>query len=264
MFANSPFYEGRATGDKCERAKVWLAVDPDRQGLLPALWKPESGIRDYVEWALEAPMFLFKRNGKAMRNTGQTFRGFWTDGFQGAKPDVHDWEMHLNTLFPEVRLKHTIEVRGGDSQSSLNAPAIPALWTGIFYDRSALDQADALSESFTYDEMEALRPEIAKLGLLAPFRGKRVADVAQRVLSIAKEGLSRRRRISSEGSAPPTRSSGTCRPNRRRSGPRSFAARSCDAAGKVCHRARAGRHDNGVTVRLVARLDENIDKIADF
>src|SRR6185436_17178643 len=116
------------------RARVWLAVDPDRQGLLPRLWHPKSVIRDYVEWALDSPMFLFKRDGKVVRNTGQKFRAFMSDGFEGYKPDVHDWETHLNTLFPEVRLKDTLEVRGGDSLPERLAPAIPALWTGVLYD----------------------------------------------------------------------------------------------------------------------------------
>jgi glutamate--cysteine ligase len=199
MFANSPFYEGRVTGDKSERAKVWLAVDPDRQGLLPCLWKHDARFRDYVEWALDVPMFLVKRPGRIVKNTGQTFRSFWNDGFQGETPDIHDWELHLNTLFPEVRLKHTIEVRGADSQSRLRAPALPALWTGILYDGTALDEADAFSESFTYDEMQALRPELAKLGLGAPFRGKPLAAAAARLLAIASGGLSRRKRLSKEG-----------------------------------------------------------------
>jgi glutamate--cysteine ligase len=199
MFANSPFYEGRVTGDKSERVKVWLAVDPDRQGLLPKIWSPESAIRDYVEWALSAPMFLFKRDGKVVRNTGQTFRAFMSDGFEGHKPDLHDWEVHLNTLFPEVRLKHTLEVRGSDSQSLALFAALPAVWTGILYDEDALAAAEAFSSSFTYDEMEALRPEIAKLGLRATFRKKPLADAAVRVLEIAERGLARRKRLSSDG-----------------------------------------------------------------
>jgi glutamate--cysteine ligase len=200
MFANSPFYEGRLTGDKSERAKVWLSVDSDRQGLLPALWKQDSRIRDYVEWALDVPMFLVKREGgRIVRNTGQTFRRFWQDGFQGEKPDLHDWELHLNTLFPEVRLKHTIEVRGGDSQTALLASAVPALWTGVLYDSVALDQAEALGESFTYDEMQALRPEIAKHGMGARFRGRSMVETAQRLVAIATDGLARRKRMSQDG-----------------------------------------------------------------
>jgi glutamate--cysteine ligase len=199
MMANSPFYEGKITGDRCERARVWLAVDPDRQGLLPALFREGAKIKDYVEWALDVPMFLLKRDGKVLRNTGQTFRSFLADGFEGQRADMHDWEMHLNTLFPEVRLKHTIEVRGGDSLPMRYAMGLPALWTGILYDPKALADAEAMSASFTYEEMQALRPEIAKKGLRAMFRSKPLAEPAQRLLAIAKEGLGRRGRLSKDG-----------------------------------------------------------------
>ena len=199
MFANSPFYEEKLTGERSERAKVWLAVDPDRQGLLPSLWKADSSFNDYVEWALDVPMFLIKRNGKVVANTGQTFRSFWNDGFQGEKPDLHDWEMHLNTLFPEVRLKHTIEVRGNDSQSVRLAAGIPALFTGILYDAGALAAAEALTASFTFDEMQSLRSEVAKLGLAARLRGKPATETAQALLEIAKQGLVRRGRRGPDG-----------------------------------------------------------------
>jgi glutamate--cysteine ligase len=199
MFANSPFYEGKLSGERSERAKVWLAVDPDRQGLLPALWKADSSFEDYVEWALDVPMFLIKRNGKVVANTGQTFRAFAADGFRGEKADLHDWELHLNTLFPEVRLKHTIEVRGNDSQSTALTSAVPALFTGILYDDTALGQAEKLVETFTYDEMQALRTEVAKHGLSARLRGRPVADAAQALVGIANGGLARRARRSASG-----------------------------------------------------------------
>jgi glutamate--cysteine ligase len=199
IFANSPFYEGYLTGKRSERAEVWLAVDPDRQGLLPPMWSPKSRLLDYVNWALDAPMFLIKRGDQVLKNTGQTFRAFMKDGFGGQRADLHDWEIHLNTLFPEVRLKNTLEVRGGDSLPTRYAPALPALWTGILYDERALDEADSLTESFTAAEMEALRPAVAKEGVSAMFRGKRLAAVAERVLTIANGGLARRARRNDDG-----------------------------------------------------------------
>jgi glutamate--cysteine ligase len=199
IFANSPFHEGKVTGRRSERAEVWLSVDPDRQGLLPSLWKADSSFEDYVEWALDVPMFLIKRGGKVLANTGQTFRAFWADGFQGEEADIHDWELHLNTLFPEVRLKHTIEVRGNDSQNVPLAAAIPAFFTGILYDGRALDEAENVVASFTFDEMEALRADVAGRALLAQLRGRPVAEMAQTLLAIAKGGLARRGRRSQEG-----------------------------------------------------------------
>jgi glutamate--cysteine ligase len=199
MFANSPFYEGKLWGGRSYRAKVWLDVDNDRAGLVPNAWKEGSRYRDYIEWALDVPMFLVKRGGEVFENTGQSFRSFLTHGFRGQRATMIDWETHCNTVFPEVRLKRTIEVRGADSLPADLACALPALWTGIFYDDKALAQADDLSRDYTYEEVLALRQEIPEKALGARFRGKPLADVAQKLLEIAKGGLERRARLSRDG-----------------------------------------------------------------
>jgi glutamate--cysteine ligase len=199
MFANSPFIEGRLSGGRSVRAKVWLDVDPDRQGLLRNVLERGRKFQDYVEWALDAPMFLFKRGGEIHINTGQSFRSFVKHGFHGLKPTVADWELHLNTLFPEVRLKRTIEVRGADSLPSNLACALPALWTGLLYDTRALDEADALSDDFRFAELEAVRSAIAEKALAAEFRGRPLAALAERVLEIATRGLGRRGRLNRNG-----------------------------------------------------------------
>lgn len=199
MFANSPFYEGRLFGGKSYRAKVWLSVDPSRQGMLKRLMEPGARFVDYVEWALDAPMFMIKRNGEALENTAQTFRTFLKEGREGERATRSDWEMHLNTLFPEVRLKRTIEVRGADSLPGNLICALPGLWTGILYDAKALDEAEELSASWTFDELTAIRPEISSHALAATFRGKPLASYAERLLEIAMGGLSRRARLNKNG-----------------------------------------------------------------
>lgn len=204
MFANSPFYEGRVWGGRSYRAKVWLSVDPDRDGLIPKVLEEGRTFADYVEWALDAPMFVIKRGGLIIENTGQSFRSFMKYGFAGPDGVKHratmdDWVTHLNTLFPEVRLKRTLEVRGGDSLPQSLTCALPALWTGILYDPKALDEAEALTADYRYEELSALRPDIAARALRAEFRGKPLADVASRVVDIATGGLSRRARLSRSG-----------------------------------------------------------------
>ncbi|HEU4408045.1 MAG TPA: glutamate-cysteine ligase family protein [Polyangiaceae bacterium] len=199
MFANSPFVEGRPFGGRSYRARVWLDVDPDRQGLVPGVFGENSTYDDYIRWALDVPMFLFKRGGKAVENTGQTFRSFLRDGFEGHRPTMVDWETHLNTLFPEVRLKRTIEVRGADSLPAELACALPALWAGIFYDERALAEAEALVGDMTHDELVALRQQVPQLALESPFRGGRLVSLAERVVSIAEGGLERRARLSRDG-----------------------------------------------------------------
>jgi glutamate--cysteine ligase len=111
MFANSPLVEARLTGERTHRARIWLDTDPDRTGLLTFMWDAHASFEKYIAWALDIPMFLVKRAGHVVHNTGQTFRAFMRDGFQGTEATAEDWTTHLGTLFPEVRLKKTIELR---------------------------------------------------------------------------------------------------------------------------------------------------------
>jgi glutamate--cysteine ligase len=199
MFANGPFVEGRPFGGKSRRIEAWLNVDPSRQGLLPSMWSPESTLDDYVTWALDAPMFMFVRHGQAILNTGQTFRSFFDEGYAGHRATLKDWTTHLNTLFPEVRLKQTIEVRGADSVPSRYVAALPALWTGIFYDPVALDEAERLTQDWSYPAMMALRNNLGHEGLSATFEGQSVAHLAEKIFTIAHDGLVRRSRLDDAG-----------------------------------------------------------------
>jgi len=199
LFANSPWKEEAAHGGLTYRGRVWLDVDPDRSGLVPQMWAKDASFASYVEWALDVPMFLFKRDGQKVANTGQTFKSFWKNGFQGYQATQADWQLHLNTLFPEVRLKKTIEVRGADSQGSGLACALPALWTGLFYDDRALEEADALTADWSFEEVESARAEIWQKGLRATFRGEALVKVAERVVAISEGGLERRALLNAKG-----------------------------------------------------------------
>jgi len=198
MFSNAPFVDGRVFGGRSARQIVWFHVDPDRQGLLPHMWDRKATLDDYVQWALDVPMFLLKRNGGMVANTGQTFRSFLHDGFGGHRATMSDWKMHLNTLFPEVRLKNVIEMRCADSLPFEVMCALPALWTGILYDDIALEQAERLSWEWTYEQMEHVRELAIMRGLETPFMGTRLVDAAQAVFRIARDGLQRRRRLHPE------------------------------------------------------------------
>ena len=199
MFANSPYVEGRAFGGVTMRGRVWLDVDPSRTGLLPAMWRPKARFADYVAWALAAPMFVVKRGDDFLPNTKQTFAQFLADGLEGQRATQADWRTHLNTLFPEVRLKRTIEIRAADSQGPLMTSALHALYAGLLYDAKALDELEALVAPWTYEEVDASRKTLWRDGLRTPFRGRPLADAAQRVVEVAKGGLSRRGRKNASG-----------------------------------------------------------------
>lgn len=200
VFSNAPFAEGRTNGLKSLRGDVWLRMDPSRSGLIPALWgKRDIGYADYAEWALDAGMFLIKRGDRVVANTGQTFRDFLVSGFEGHRATLADWRLHLNTLFPEARLKGTLEVRCGDSLPPPLANSLLALWTGIFYDARALDEVTALTESLRYEAVEASRPGLLREGLRGTLAGEPVRPLAERLVEIAHAGLERRNRRNAAG-----------------------------------------------------------------
>ena len=198
LFANSPFREGEATGYVSLRSHVWTDLDPDRTGILPFVFDDGFGFERYVDYALDVPMYFVVRDGKYIDASGQSFRDF-LDGnlpaLPGEKPTMGDWEDHTTTLFPEVRLKRFIEMRGADGGPWRRICALPAFWVGLLYDSEAMDAAWDLVKDWTADEVTALRNEVPATGLETPFRNRQVIDIAREVLEISRLGLKNRARL---------------------------------------------------------------------
>jgi glutamate--cysteine ligase len=156
-----------------------------------------------VDWALDAPMYFVVRDGRYRDMTSQTFRQFMQgkapDDLPNPKPTMGDWENHLSTLFPEVRLKKFLEMRGADGGPWRRICALPALWVGLLYDQTSLDAAKELIANWTEDERQALRDAVPKSALATPFRNHTVLDIAKDVVGLARDGL-RRRAIPGNGS----------------------------------------------------------------
>jgi glutamate--cysteine ligase len=198
--ANAPFAEGRVSTLKSERLDVWLNMDPNRSGLLQRLWTtPRPRYRDYVEWALDAGMFFIKRGDRLVHNTGQTFRDFLTHGFEGERATQGDWVRHLATLFPEARLKTTLEVRTCDALPEELTMAVPALFTGLLYDDAALAEAEEVAAPVSFEAALQSRAEVPRLGLQGQLGARPIRAVAERLLEIARGGLSRRQRRNEQG-----------------------------------------------------------------
>jgi glutamate--cysteine ligase len=200
MTANSPFIEGRVSRRKSERGDVWLHMDPSRSGLVTAVsGKARPRYHDYVEWALDAGMFLFRRGGAFVHNTGQTFRSFLEEGYEGHRATFGDWALHVNTLFPEARLKRTLEMRACDMLPERLGGAVHALLTGILYDRTSLDAAAELVARWSAESLTAARPALVTEGLAASIDGTPARGFAEQVVEIASAGLSRRDRRDENG-----------------------------------------------------------------
>ena len=204
VFANSSLSEGKANGFISRRLHAWSHTDPDRTGLLPMVFEPGFGYRRYVEWALDVPMFFVVRGDHYEPAEGMTFRQFMKRGRAELRPTLADFDRHLATLFPEVRLKHIIEVRGADAVPPGLTCSLPALWKGLLYDADAREAAWELVRGSSQEEREAARADVARRGLAAHFAGRPVLGIAREVAEIAREGL---RRIGHAGRRDPDESS---------------------------------------------------------
>ena len=198
LFANSPFLDGKPSGYLSFRSHIWLDTDKARTGMLPFAFEPGFGFDRYAEHALDVPMYFVIRNGEYINVAGESFRAFM-DGklpqLPGARPTVKDWENHLSTLFPEVRLKQFLEMRGADMGDRDHVLALAALWVGLLYDQEALDSAWDLVSDWTNEEREALRRDTPRTALHTTFRQGTVMDIARLVVELASDGLRRRRQV---------------------------------------------------------------------
>jgi glutamate--cysteine ligase len=192
MFASSPFREGKPNGFVSYRAHVWTDVDNARSGMLPWVFEEGMSFERYVDYALDVPMYFVYRDGKYHDVAGKSFRDFMQrklPGLEKHEPTLADWADHLTTIFPEVRLKKFLEMRGADGGPWRRICALPALWVGVYYDQTALDAAWDMVKDWTAEERSALRESVPKLGLKTPFRNTNVQALAARMLEISRAGL---------------------------------------------------------------------------
>ncbi|MEK9212381.1 glutamate--cysteine ligase [Sphingomonas sp. 2378] len=203
LFANSPFTEGKPNGMLSFRSHIWSDTDPARTGMLPFVFEDGFGYERYADYALDVPMYFVYRDGKYIDAAGLSFRDFLKGELSvlpGELPTIEDWNDHLSTAFPEVRLKTFLEMRGADGGPWNRICALPALWVGLLYDDAALDAAWDLVKGWSLTERQALRDAVPELALDAPLPGGgRLRDIAGEVLDIAHAGLAARGRLNGAG-----------------------------------------------------------------
>ena len=198
IFANSPFTEGKPNGFLSFRSEIWRDTDPDRTGMLPFAFEAGMGFERYVDYALSVPMYFIKRGADYVDVAGSSFRDLMAgklSSLPGERATISDWANHLTTLFPEVRLKRYLEMRGADAGPREHICALSALWTGILYDQQALDAAWDLVKDWTAAERQQLRDEVPRAGFNAGVGGRKVRGLARDMVFLARTGLERRRRL---------------------------------------------------------------------
>ncbi len=198
-FANSPLYEGRVNGLQSNRNEVWEEVDPDRCGLPAFLFDEDFSFEKYIDWALATPMFFIKRDGAYIAHH-RPFADFLAEGLVGPNGTRHrasfaDWELHLSTLFPEVRIKPFIEVRGVDSVGSRFVCALPALLKGLLYDDASCQAAWELVGPYDH----AGRMDLWRRGRRQGIHDPEILASARGLVALAREALDRMAVLDSKG-----------------------------------------------------------------
>ena len=203
LFASSPFTEGKPNGLVSWRGEIWRDTDNNRAGLIPFAFERNFGFSDYVDWALDVPMYFVVRDGRYHDCTHVTFRQFLDGALKGEiaawEPTMGDWTNHLSTLFPDVRLKRFLEMRGADGGPWRRICALPAFWVGLLYDDAALSAAEAYTADWTHADVQALRDAVPAAGLKAAIRGTPLTEVARDVVAISRAGLVARARLNGDG-----------------------------------------------------------------
>lgn len=202
IFAASPFTEGKPNGFQSYRSHIWTDTDPDRCGILPFVFEDGMGFEAYVDHVLNVPMYFVNRGSTYHDVSGKSFKDFMNgklEGFEGQIPTIKDWEDHMSTIFPEVRLKKFLEMCGADGGTWSRICALPALWVGILYDEEALDQAWDMIKDWTHEEHQLLRDNVPRDALKVPFRNTSVQGLAKQMLDISAGGLERRAKLNNSG-----------------------------------------------------------------
>lgn len=203
LFASSPFTEGQLNGFQSMRSEIWRDTDNARSGMLAFAFDEGMSYEGYVDWALDVPMYFVKRGPVYHDVAGASFRDLLAGTLPqlpGERATMSDWANHLSTIFPEVRLKRFLEMRGADAGPPDMLNALPAFWVGLLYDQAALDAAWDLVKGWSAEERQSLRDAVPKLGLSASIAGRPVSEVAREVLELARAGLARRARHDAAGS----------------------------------------------------------------
>lgn len=200
MFANSSISDGGPNGLLSYRGWIWFDTDRDRCGLLPFVFERDASFARYVEWALDVPMYFLLRGGRyRTEHMGMPFRRFLEAGWEGERATLDDWQLHLTTLFPEVRLKGYIEFRSADSQPPERMLALPALVKGVFYEEDCLEAAFDLVRRWSVEDCRRLYEAVVRTGLAARQRGVEVRELACELVDIAEEGLRRQGVLDRQG-----------------------------------------------------------------
>src|SRR5579863_804536 len=192
--------------DMVKKLRVSVALQPvatalfdnSRGGMIPWAFEDGMGFERWVDYALDVPMYFVKRGDAYIDVAGSSFRDFFAGtnpALSGERPTLSDWANHLSTIFPEVRLKRYLEMRGADGVPWGRLPALPAFWVGLLYDDTSLDAAWDIVKYWNAQERQAMRDDVPRMGFKTRIRDRYLFEIAKECMTLAHSGLRRRGRV---------------------------------------------------------------------
>lgn len=191
LWANSSIVDGEATDYESYRAWIWRDTDNARCGIPPWVFTRDDVFAAYTEWALDVPMYFIHRGRYVPMPAGMTFRQYMANGWGDERATMSDWGLHLSTLFPDLRMKKFIEVRGCDCGTPDMIVALGPFSRGVAYDETASRAAIALTAHLDMPARQQLADDVCRQGFAAKAGRHTVGDLCKELLSIATAGLRR-------------------------------------------------------------------------
>ena len=191
LFANSPILEDKPSGCLSLRGEIWSRTDADRCGLIQQLFEANAGFETYIEYALDVPLYFIQRDNRYIDLTESrfSFRQFLESGWQKERATLADWDLHLSTLFPEVRLRPQIEVRSADSLPPAYTASVAAFYKGLLYCDDSLAKIESLFSEFSAEEFQQLYRDSWRYGLKAYAAQGSLQEIAAELLPTAEASL---------------------------------------------------------------------------
>ena len=201
LFANSPFTEGKPNGFVSFRSEIWRDTDNAARRHAAVGVRAGHGLRALRRLrARRADVFRQARRQIHRRRPASRSAIIWpASSLPGERATISDWANHVSTIFPEVRLKRYIEMRGSDGGPWRRLPSLPAFWVGLIYDDANLDACWDIVKDWTAQERQKLRDDVPRLGFKATIRGRSLLEIARQTLALAEQGLARRKKLDHGG-----------------------------------------------------------------
>ena len=190
IFANSPVKEKKLSRYLSYRSKVWQSTS---RGGLPKIFLENLDFEKYADFILNKPLLFINNGKKVIAGKGKTFQDYMMGNIRdikNQKPKKKDLEVHLSTIFTELRLKKYIEIRSLDACEWDCHCAGPAFFTGLIY--SSLEESlDIIKKWKTNDILNAYI-EAPKKGLKTEINNKSIRYWGNVFLKLSKKGLIKR------------------------------------------------------------------------